>query len=108
MDDTAKKLELPFMAGLNPMGEPVFESLQAELLDEQSNRVRLLKSPLLSRSLAAGDILRIINPNTAEYEMERRSGNLSVRVFRKSRLNELEEHLTSGLQHSCLARVWQD
>ncbi|HBJ88621.1 MAG TPA: phosphotyrosine protein phosphatase [Gammaproteobacteria bacterium] len=98
MDDTAKKLELPFMAGLNPMGEPVFESLQAELLDEQSNRVRLLKSPLLSRSLAAGDILRIINPNTAEYEMERHSGNLSVRVFRKSRLSELEEHLTSAIE----------
>ena len=98
MDDTANKIELPFLAGLNAEGEPVFESLQAELLDETSNRVRLLKSPLLSRSLAAGDILRVINPNTAEYEMERRSGNLCVRVFRKHRLSELEEHLTSAIE----------
>ena len=49
MDDIANKLELPFMAGLNAEGEPVFESLQAELLEQGSNRVRLLKSPLLSK-----------------------------------------------------------
>ena len=63
--------------------EPVFESLQAELLDGGTDRVRLLKSPLLARNLAAGDILKVINPSTAEYELERRSGNLCVRLFRK-------------------------
>ena len=87
MEDTANKIELPFLAGLNAEGEPVFESLQAEILDASEDRVRLLKSPLLSRNLAAGDILRVINPNTAEYELERRSGNLCIRVFRKHNLD---------------------
>ena len=67
MEDTANKIELPFLAGLNAEGEPVFESLQAEILDASEDRVRLLKSPLLSRNLAAGDILRVINPNTHGY-----------------------------------------
>ena len=33
IETVANKLELPFLAGLNAEGEPVFESLQAELLD---------------------------------------------------------------------------
>ena len=94
----ANKLELPFLAGLNEKGEPVFESLNAELLDSGTNRVRLLKSPLLARNLAAGDILRVINVSTAEYELERRSGNLCIRLFRKHHLEELEEFLTSAVE----------
>ncbi|MGA1055026.1 MAG: DUF4265 domain-containing protein [Pseudohongiellaceae bacterium] len=98
IETVANKLELPFLAGLNAEGEPVFESLQAELLDGGTDRVRLLKSPLLARNLAAGDILKVINPSTAEYELERRSGNLCVRLFRKHRLEALEEFVTSAIE----------
>ena len=86
------------MAGLNAEGEPVFESLHAELLDNGTNRIRLLKSPLLARNLAAGDILRVINPSTADYELERRSGNLCIRLFRKNDLKDLEQFLTSAIE----------
>ena len=98
IETVANKLELPFLAGLNAEGEPVFESLQTELLDGGTDRVRLLKSPLLARNLAAGDILKVINPSTAEYELERRSGNLCVRLFRKHRLEVLEEFVTSAIE----------
>lgn len=93
LTDYINKTEFPFLAGLNEEGEPVFESLEVELLPEDSQRVRLLRSPLLTRNLAAGDTVRIINPKTAEYELERRSGNLSIRVFRKHQLESLAEKL---------------
>ena len=76
----------------------MFESLPAEFLKQDNNRVRLLRSPLLTRNLASGDTLRIINAETAEYELEKRSGNLSIRVFRKHQIQELEEQLTSALE----------
>jgi hypothetical protein len=90
-------MELPFLAGVGPNGDPVFESLRVELL-EGDNRVRLLRSPLFARNLASGDILRVINADTAEYELEKRSGNLSIRVFRKYEIEKLEEQLTSKLE----------
>lgn len=90
-------MELPFLAGVGPNGDPVFESLRVELL-EGDNRIRLLRSPLFARNLASGDILRVINADTAEYELEKRSGNLSIRVFRKYEIEKLEEQLTSKLE----------
>lgn len=98
MTATTPKIELPFLAGLGPDGDPVFESLPAEFLQDDSSRVRLLRSPLLTRNLASGDTLRIINADTAEYELEKRSGNLCIRVFRKYELQALEEQLTSQLE----------
>ena len=80
------------------MGEPVFESLEVEFLPDDAKRVRLLKSPLLTRNLAAGDIVLLVNPDAAEYELDRRSGNLCVRVFRKDKLRELDRFLTSAIE----------
>ena len=92
------KMELPFLAGLNDADEPVFESLEVEFMTNSSDHVKLIKSPLLTRNLAAGDILRVINPDTAEYELVKRSGNLCIRVFGKEYLNEIEEALSSKLE----------
>ena len=74
---------MPFLAGIDDDEQPVFESLEVELLDPETSHIRLLKSPLFARNLAAGDKLRIIDSGSAEYELVKRSGNLSVRVFRK-------------------------
>ena len=66
--------------------------------------VRLLKSPLLTKNLATGDILRLLTPDTPEYELIKRSGDLCIRFFGKGQLNELEELLSSKLERltNCL------
>ena len=82
------KTEMPFLAGTNENGDPVFESLEVEFIANKLKHVRLMKSPLLTRNLAAGDILRVINPDTAEYELIKRSGNLSIRFFGQDQLDQ--------------------
>ncbi|MCG8414036.1 MAG: DUF4265 domain-containing protein [Pseudomonadales bacterium] len=98
MQSNPDTLELPFLAGVGANGDPVFESLLAEMLPDDPQRVRLLRSPLLARNLAAGDTLRIINLETAEYELERRSGNLCVRVFRKQNIDEINDFLSPRME----------
>lgn len=90
--------ELPFLAGINQEGEPVFESIEVELLDASTQELRLLKSPLLARNLAAGDRVRLINAARAEYELLQRSGNLCVRVFCAYQIDKLAEQLTPMLE----------
>jgi len=90
---TEPRSELPFLAGVNEAGEAIFESVWVETLVSAPDHVRLLKSPLFARNLAAGDRLKVINPVTAEYELLQRSGNLSVRVFRKHQLQPLADFL---------------
>ena len=92
------KAEMPFLAGTNEQGEPVFESLEVEFIADTPKHVRLMKSPLLTRNLAAGDILRAINPDAAEYQLIERSGNLSIRFFGRDQLGILEETLSSKLE----------
>ena len=98
MNETLDKIELPFLAGLNEAGDPVFESLEVEFLANDPRQVRLLKSPLLVRNLAAGDTVLLTNPDAAEYQLIKRSGNLSIRVFRRNQLQVLEENLTSAIE----------
>lgn len=92
------KTELPFLAGFDPAGEPVFENLEVEILDAGDRQLQLLKSPLLVRNLAAGDRVRLIDPAIAKYELIQRSGNLAIRLFRKHQLDVLEEFLTPALE----------
>ncbi len=98
MNEIVDKTELPLLAGLNQAGEPVFENLQVEILPVDPRRMRLLKSPLLAKNLAAGDTILLINPDAAEYELIKRSGNLCIRVFRKYQIDVLEESLTSAIE----------
>ena len=93
-----EKTELPFLAGVNGTGEPVFESLEVELLPDSPQYARIMKSPLFTRNIAAGDTIKLINPDTAEYELVSRSGNLCVRVFTKDNLSKLEQTLTSEIE----------
>lgn len=91
-------VELPFLAGLGPDGDAVFETIQAEYLEDDPQRVRLLRSPLFARNLASGDTVKLINPAIAQYELERRSGNLCIRIFRKRGIDEVDEFLTPRLE----------
>ena len=89
---------MPFLAGIDDDEQPVFESLEVELLDPETSHIRLLKSPLFARNLAAGDKLRIIDQGSAEYELVKRSGNLSGRVFRKYQVETLSQYLTPAIE----------
>lgn len=96
--ENSNTIELPFLAGLGPNGDPVFETIQAEYLEGDSQRVRLLRSPLFARNIASGDTVKLVNPSIAEYELERRSGNLCIRVFRKQGLEQVDEFLSPMLE----------
>ena len=98
MTDRIHKVELPFVAGFNTDDQPVFESLEVELLSADNDEVRLLRSPLLTRNLAAGDKLNVVNAATAEYELIERSGNLSIRVLRKEEIDPVEQLLTPKIE----------
>jgi|TARA_B100000315_G_scaffold228374_1_gene237028 hypothetical protein len=76
----------------------VFESLEAEVLDRSEDCVRLLKSPLFVRNLAAGDKIKVIDAASAEYELIQRSGNLCVRIFRRHQLEALAEFLSAEIE----------
>ena len=91
-------LELPFFAGVDDEQQPVFESLRVEIVDARRDIIRLMHSPVLARNLAAGDKLKVINAATAEYELEKRSGNLCLRVFRRQDIDSLDEQLTPALE----------
>ena len=90
--------ELPFLAGIDEEGEPIFESLSVTVVDEKQALVSLLRSPLFARNLASGDRVKVLNSATAEYQLEERSGNLSIRVFCKEDINPLAESLTPALE----------
>lgn len=96
--DSISQTELPFLAGIDDEGLPVFESLQVELLEDDAAHVRLLKSPLFARNLAAGDKVRVINADTAEYELVQRSGNLAIRIFRRNQIDPVEQNLTPAIE----------
>ena len=92
------KTHLPFLAGIKSNGEPVFESLYVEFLTDTPQHFRLIKSPLLARNLAAGDLVRQINADKAEYELINRSGNVCIRLFGGEELIDLEQALTSKFE----------
>ena len=91
-------IELPFLAGVDPGGEPVFENLIVTIVDPNDYQVQLTKSPLLIRNLAASDKIKLIDPASAKYELLQRSGNLAIRIFRKHQLDTLEEYLTPAME----------
>ena len=98
MSEQVEKIELPFIAGFSADDQPVFESLEVEIVDAEQEEVRLLRSPLLTRNLAAGDKLKVLNPGSAQYELLERSGNLSVRVLRRDDIAALGQYLTPKIE----------
>lgn len=98
MSERVEKVELPFIAGFGADDQPVFESLEVEIVDPAQDEVRLLRSPLLTRNVASGDKLKVINPGSAQYELLERSGNLSVRVLRRDDIDALGQYLTPKIE----------
>ncbi len=96
--ESTQTTEIAFLAGIGADEQPVFESLAVEIVDAQADIVRLLKSPLFVRNLASGDTIKLLNPAIGEYEIERRSGNLSVRVFRRQGIKAVADFLNPAME----------
>lgn len=88
-------LQLP--AGLDEAGQSVLEKIEVYVLDKPDH-FELQKSPLFVRNLARGDIIVVDQQEPNKYSLVERSGNLAVRVFRKSDLDVLENNLTPEVE----------
>src|SRR5690606_31363901 len=82
-------------AGMDPQGKPFVEKLPVRELDD--GELQLVKSPAFLKGLASGDVIKFL-PATGEFEIVRRSGNLSVRVFSRSNITHLADALTGELE----------
>lgn len=82
-------------AGLDPSGKPFVETLPVRELDD--GELQLVKSPAFLKGLASGDVIKFL-PLAGEFEIVRRSGNLSVRVFSRSNIARLADALTGELE----------
>ncbi|MDC1527790.1 DUF4265 domain-containing protein [Gammaproteobacteria bacterium] len=85
------------VAGSDSQGMPVLEKLKVSYL-ETPGHYKLQRSPLFVRDLAAGDIFSCAQDNPANYKVIERSGNLSIRVFRKDDIDEVAEFLTPEVE----------
>ena len=88
-------LELP--AGYDNDGQTVLEKVEVYVL-EQADHYELKKTPLLVRGLAKGDIISISQQKADKYDVVRHSGNLAIRVFRKTDIELLENSLTPQVE----------
>lgn len=82
-------------AGRKPDGENVVE--QIRVVKIEAGNYRLVQSPAFIQGLASGDEIRY-NSKDNSFELLKHSGNLSIRVFARSQLTQLEDNLRSALE----------
>jgi hypothetical protein len=56
-----------------------------------------VQSPAFAKGLASGDVVKML-PDTREFDLVQRSGNLSIRVFSRSDIQALGDALTPELE----------
>ncbi len=88
-------LQLP--AGFDNDGQRVLEKLEVFVL-EQADHYELKKTPLLVRGIAKGDIICVDQQKAGKVIVVKHSGNLAIRVFRKTDLELLESNLTPQVE----------
>ena len=82
------------LAGQKPDGQLIFEQVRATPLGDDC--YELLTSPLFARGAAKGDTVRLLN--AGNFAVERRSGNLCVRVMAKQAIDEIRTLLEAELK----------
>jgi len=92
-----REVRLQLLAGFDPQGQPVLEKLEAWGL-EVEHCYELMLTPLFVRNLAAGDIFRVTPDSKGTFQVVRRSGNLSIRVFSRNALEGIERELTPEVE----------
>lgn len=106
-EDALQTLNIPLIAGYRPDGEGIVEQVAVTPIRDDSaakttksvvTHYRLLRSPAFVRGLAAGDKISFPAETTEGYELIKRSGNLCLRVLRKSNMEEVLQVLTPELE----------
>ncbi|MDT8398790.1 MAG: DUF4265 domain-containing protein [Pseudomonadales bacterium] len=88
---------LQLLAGTDNKGQAVLEKVVAQPLAE-ADTFELLRTPLFIRNLAAGDHFRVSSTVPGTFTVTRRSGKLSIRVFRKENIDSLEQQLSPEVE----------
>ena len=91
-EKTEQRAELQLYAGENTQGQPVHETVQAWVMEED-NCYELIHSPLFVRNLAAGDVFRMEKGRTGRFTVLKRSGKLAIRIISKASIEALMEEL---------------
>ena len=86
---------IELFAGLGADGKPIVEQLHVRELDD--GNFQLVQSPAFAKGLASGDIVKML-PQTREFELVQRSGNLSLRVYSRGDTQALSDALTAELE----------
>lgn len=86
---------IELFAGQRPDGQTVVERLPVKVLED--NSCQLVKSPAFVQGLAGGDRIRL-QEDKNQFELVKRSGNLSVRVVAREELEDIAEGLTAELE----------
>jgi Domain of unknown function (DUF4265) len=86
---------IEMFAGVDPSGKPFVEQLQVRELDDGS--LELVQSPAFVKGLASGDRVKMM-PDTYEFNLVKRSGNLSIRVYSRDNIEHLSDLLTPELE----------
>lgn len=87
--------EIEMLAGYDPEGNPVAEKLQVKVTPEED--FQLVRSPAFVKGLASGDVIKL-DPESQQFEILRRSGNLAVVVLTRGNATALSEALTPELE----------
>ncbi len=82
-------------AGTGADGQPVAERLQVRVNEDKT--CQLVKSPAFVKGIASGDTIRFL-PDSREFDIVKRSGNLCIRVFSRENITALGEELTPELE----------
>ena len=86
---------IEMFAGTDGNGQAVVEKLQ--VLTDEKQQCRLVKSPAFVKGVASGDKIKF-NPETQQFELSERSGNLCIRVFSRTEMGMLSELLTPEME----------
>ncbi len=86
---------IELFAGIGANGQPMVEQLQVRELED--GNLQLVQSPVFAKGLAAGDLVKML-PQTREFDLVQRSGNLSIRVFSKGDISALSDAITPELE----------
>lgn len=83
------------LAGHTQNGEPVIEQLQTLQKDEST--YRLIRPSAFCQGIAKDDLFTMVNEKGA-FKVEKRSGNLSIRIISKSNIDLLNEQLSAPFE----------
>ena len=100
---------LELTAGHNPNGEAIIEKIPVRVLDHKGidqlcaedkaklGQFELVKSPAFIKGLASGDCINYLSEER-DFQLVKRSGNLSIRVFCRGDIANLSDALSPQLE----------